>query len=85
MHRSHRDKGMPRAERAHRSPDWVEQGLQLLCKEISHCRECGELASPFDKVCPRCGAADPVVVSVKPLVLPVGICVAALILLILVL
>jgi uncharacterized OB-fold protein len=85
MHRSHREKGMPKAARAHRELSWVDQGLQLFFKEFWHCRECGQFVSPFEKVCPRCGVSSPVVVSVKPFVLPIGICVAALIVVILVL
>jgi hypothetical protein len=56
-----------------------------LFKEFTHCRECGRLISPFEKICPGCGASSPVVVSVNSFVLPVGIGVATLIVVILML
>jgi hypothetical protein len=84
MHRSHSVKDVPEVNRARRSLSWMDRGLQLLCKELSHCRECDEPVSPFEKVCPRCGVSSPVVVSVKSFVLPVALGVAALIALVLV-
>jgi hypothetical protein len=80
MHRSQNVKGMPAANRASHTFPWADHGLRLLCSECFHCRECHALISPFAKVCSRCGASSPVVISIKPFVLPVGICVAALIL-----
>jgi hypothetical protein len=59
------------------------QGLLQLYRECIHCRECRELVSPFERVCPRCGASGPVVVSIKPFLLPVGVCAAAVIALLL--
>jgi len=78
-------KGLPEADRGQRGAGWVEQGLLRLFQECSHCRECGALVSPFEKVCAHCGASDPVVVSTKSFLLPLAIAAVALGVLILVL
>jgi hypothetical protein len=72
MHRSTGHKGPPAVSHA-------KGGLHLLCSESFHCRECHSLVSPFERTCPRCGASGPVVVSIKPLLLPIGVCMVALI------
>lgn len=73
MRQSQTVKGVPVSDRAPREVSWVDQGMKLLCKEVFHCRECGRLVSPFEKTCPGCGASSPVVVSVKPFLLPLAI------------
>lgn len=63
--------------------DPLQDALRLAWSQGTHCRECNEHVKPLEKVCPRCGTPNPVIISVRPFAVPVGVVLCAAMLLIL--
>lgn len=61
--------------------EYTQRGLRVFCRECSHCRECDQEISPFEKTCPRCGASRPAAVSAASVALVCGLGLSVLILL----
>ena len=71
---------------------WMENGASYVRSrwhafrdECLHCRECKQRISPFEKVCSHCGASGPAAVSVASIGFLGGACLAAAILLVILL
>ncbi len=55
------------------TPETVWRAVRPACKRFwlwwkaaFACRECGQLASPWDRVCKHCGTGNPVKIGVSP-------------------
>jgi hypothetical protein len=63
--------------------DPLQDALRLVWNQTTHCRECNQPVSLLEKICPRCGTPNPVIISVRPLAMPVAVVLCTAMLLIL--